>query len=328
MTQHWDGLLTLRKDTLIWPDPLDLFRAGSKLSLNTIIHAVAVSEEASHPICQTINPTMELVEDILLGKRNAVLKRDWSSSGAHVYTKHAQGGTQKICQAFRRVLREETRAYDLVEATDHEDFHRPKWFIQPYLPALIYLGEIRAFFVNGYLMKKIITAPRNEDIQYSTVETPSMIKPLNILGYYFYPFFVSVHVLIGKIYSNLADMRNPNYTKRPGLAGSDLSVTLYDDKTSFDLFALRTLAKLIKAEEFITSQPSGLRVFVRLDISVFLKSGADKCQFVVNEVTRGHNVGFWSAWCTDVKMDTILQELSYTLHFLTYSFGYKGIDSL
>lgn len=327
MTEHWDGLLTLRMQTFIWPDPLDLFRAGSKLSLNTLIHAVAVSEEASHPICQTITPNVELIHDIVLGNRNAVLKRDWSSSSAHVYTKHARGGIVKISQQFRKVLSEGNRAYNLVEATGHQDFPSPQWFIQPYLPALIYLGEIRAFFVNGYLLRKIITTPLQEDIQHSTVETPSMITPLNLLKYSFYPFFVFVHILISKIYRNLANMRDPDYKKRPNLGGSHLSVTFYDDKTSFDRFALRTLAKLIKAEEFTISQPSGLRIFVRLDVSVFVKSGANECQFVVNEVTRGHNVGFWSAWCTDKEMDTMLQELSYTLFFLTYCFGQKELHS-
>ena len=89
---------------------------------------------------------------------------------------------------------------------------------------------------------------------------------------------------------------------------------------SFERFALRTLAKLIKAEESVFSQPSGLRIFVRLDVSVFVKAGENQCQFVVNEVTRGHNTGFWAAWCVGFDQESIIQELSYTLHFLTHSF--------
>ena len=83
------------------------------------------------------------------------------------------------------------------------------------------------------------------------------------------------------------------------------------------------MAKLIKAEELVNKKPSGLRIFVRLDVSVFAKAGEDGYHFVVNEVTRGHNTGFWGRWGKKEEQDALFQELSYTLHFLTYSFMKK-----
>ena len=180
MEKHWDGLLELRNHTLIWPDPLDLFRAGSKLNLNNIVHAVALSEGQSYPICATVEPDDDLLQSIMDGTKSLVLKRDWSSSSSHVYTKHTAGGLAGACGRLQAAIEKEEAAYAALQAND---FIRPTWFIQPYLPALIIIGEIRAFFVNGLLLRKIITSPCEGRIDETTLENPSMIMPLHRLKY-------------------------------------------------------------------------------------------------------------------------------------------------
>jgi len=43
-------------------------------------------------------------------------------------------------------------------------FPKPLWFIQPYMPAFIYLGEVCALFINGSLYNTFITTPLEGDL--------------------------------------------------------------------------------------------------------------------------------------------------------------------
>lgn len=68
----------------------------------------------------------------------------------------------------------------------------------------------------------------------------------------------------------------------------------------------------------MTGRQSGLRIFARLDITV-ISHGDNQLQFLVNEVTRGHNTGTWGGiLVTSVKV--LVQELTHVLHFLAYEF--------
>jgi hypothetical protein len=60
-----------------------------------------------------------------------------------------------------RALRE--REEEIFGGAQPTRFPRPQWFLQPYLPGLIYLGELRAFFVNGILYNSFSTTPLDKN---------------------------------------------------------------------------------------------------------------------------------------------------------------------
>ena len=61
----------------------------------------------------------------------------------------------------------------------------------------------------------------------------------------------------------------------------------------FDKWLLQTLEKLITAEEHESEVASSLRVFVRLDTSVYYDESAKAHRWFVNEVTRSHDTCLW-----------------------------------
>ena len=96
----------------------------------------------------------------------------------------------------------------------------------------------------------------------------------------------------------------PGFEPNAWLNGTDIvSKVLVNPDQTFERFALKMLCKVIPAEEFITKERSptgtGMRIMVCMDISVFLADG--KPRFIVNELTRTHNTGFFNAWDTAGK---------------------------
>ena len=61
------------------------------------------------------------------------------------------------------------------------------------------------------------------------------------------------------------------------------------------IFVLNVLASLITQEESRGIKTSGLKVFARLDISVFRRVDKGKLSYMVNEVTRGHTASLFIA---------------------------------
>lgn len=93
----------------------------------------------------------------------------------------------------------------------------------------------------------------------------------------------------------------------------------FDDPTkSFEFFALSMLARLIVTEEcqFDNEKFSGLRIFCRLDISVFREQNTGKYQFFVDEVTRTHGAGLFKRWDTIRNTDFGFQGMEEVLHFV------------
>lgn len=99
------------------------------------------------------------------------------------------------------------------------------------------------------------------------------------------------------------------------LTAPELSQAQVDLEKIVERFALNMLTKLIPADEFITKQRSGMRIFLRMDISVFLADG--KPHFFVNELTRDHCTGLFQAWDVNFKNELLMQELAKVLHFTT-----------
>lgn len=93
----------------------------------------------------------------------------------------------------------------------------------------------------------------------------------------------------------------------------------FDDPTkSFEFFALSMLARLIVTEEcqFDNEQFSWLRIFCRLDISVFREQNTGKYQFFVDEVTCTHGAGLFKRWDTIWNTDFGFQGMEEVLHFV------------
>ena len=125
---------------------------------------------------------------------------------------------------------------------------------------------------------------------------------------------------IGSIHSRLISNRldkdlsvsDPNKT---WLAAPNLSPAQIDADKIVERFALRMLAKLVPAYEFVTKQRSGMRIFVRLDISVFLEDGTPR--FFVNEINNDHCSSMFQAGDEGYRNEILFQELANVLHFHT-----------
>ncbi|KAF9473080.1 hypothetical protein BDN70DRAFT_900049 [Pholiota conissans] len=299
MLDHWDGLMALKKHTYIWPDPDDFFEQGSKLHLASMAQAVAQSENQLYPICAIVEPTLEIVNDILTGACQGVLKREWSSTSTHVIYKGKHGD---LAQEFTETLHaRRTLERQLAKKRSHPLLRNPpKWYIQPFISSLTDVGEIRVFIVNGMILENIITRPVDDESGCHVIwENPSQISTLDVI-------------------KNLAEGK-PFHHPYSSLLNADhvnAGILIQSIKHSYQVFALRTLSKLILAEEFITKRESGLRIFARLDITV-LTTGNGNCQFLVNEITRGHNAGTWGSF---INQEPLIHEMVHVLHFLAYNF--------
>jgi len=172
METLWDGIGILSQKLTIWPDPRHLLAEGSKLFYMKIITEASASLGYSYPRCLRINPTNKDIQGITDGRLAAVIKRGYSHQGQHVYTPH----TSEICHKFGSALRDERLAYR--NDSQPTRFPKPVWFMQPYIPALLYLGEIKTFIINGTLFNSVVTTPKNlsdvdlPDIQHALLFTP------------------------------------------------------------------------------------------------------------------------------------------------------------
>ncbi len=160
----------------MWPDPRDLILTGSKLYMNHIVTEAARALGQSQPVIAVCDdPTVNLVQDIIDGKINGVLKREYSSNTTHVYSKH----TKNAVTNFRKAMEDQRKFWCWDKRKIYEN---PKWFIQPYIPSLIYLGEIRAYIVNGILIN-IITSTPDLDSGLLDVTQVVQIRPLCNIRY-------------------------------------------------------------------------------------------------------------------------------------------------
>jgi hypothetical protein len=101
----------------------------------------------------------------------------------------------------------------------------------------------------------------------------------------------------------------------PWLASSTISPHEVDFEKSLPYFALNVLSRTILTQEFYMPRRSCMRLFVRMDISVFQRDG--KFHYMVNELTSSQHTALFMAWGTK-HMDFCLQDLAKSLHFVTY----------
>lgn len=172
MEHMWNGMGTLTQRLMVWPDPRHLLSEGFKLYHIKIITEAASSLGYSYPRVKRLTPDRTYIREIKNGDADAVLKRDFSSQGRHVYTPHTRDAEMKLAHA----LRDERAAYD------GSIFPSPTWFIQPYVAPLLYLGEVRVFIVNGAVFNTVSTTPKgNVDLGDLEMVETVLFTPLSQL---------------------------------------------------------------------------------------------------------------------------------------------------
>jgi hypothetical protein len=190
MISVWKGECELVKRMTVWPDPRDLLMAGTKLYFQAIIARCAISMGEPQVHTPHVEPTTEMIQRITERKLDAVLKREFSSHGQHVFSADTKNAVTKFERAYDR----EEVAY----GWKNLEFNRPMWFLQPFIPGLKYLGEVRVFVVNGTIFKSIVTTP-GEPGQPLDITEPTMFTPLSKLRYV-------TQNNNNNIFSNLRDM--------------------------------------------------------------------------------------------------------------------------
>jgi hypothetical protein len=152
MEIFWRNLRRLGLKVPIWPEPDDLLVEGAKLLTYEANRASAAVFGEPYPnVIIEPEPTEELVAEIQTGVKKCVLKRDFSDCGDHVF----RLGMPSAVEIFRKAREREGSVYNDGQST----FPQPTWFLQPYMPGFVHLGEIRAFFVNGALFNAFATTP-------------------------------------------------------------------------------------------------------------------------------------------------------------------------
>ena len=108
--------------------------------------------------------------------------------------------------------------------------------------------------------------------------------------------------------------------------GSGPQVQQVDLNAEFERYVLDHVACLIQLEERMLNTDkaeeqhlSGLRVFVRLDVSIYRQASNNSINYMVNEVSRGHARGlFQPQECNTPRSMTLFSE-SMALAILSYA---------
>jgi len=98
------------------------------------------------------------------------------------------------------------------------------------------------------------------------------------------------------------------------LMDPNLSECLWEPEHSFEHFAMQMLSKLVPAEEYMTGRRSGLRVFCRLDVSVYKDSRDKSMKFLLDNIARSQTTGLFLEWAKTSRRGVFFRELSSGLH--------------
>lgn len=153
-----------------------MLTVGSKLLGQRLLMKCAAALGLDHPYIIPIEDEdlIRVSGEIGDGVTDGVLKRTQSAWSYHLITKHTQNPRKEITTAL-----EEQRDW---KSPGHL-FVEPRWFLQPYLPALMYLGELRTFLVDGALYYTIYTTPTEFDTQTIARTSGKFVRPLRAFGY-------------------------------------------------------------------------------------------------------------------------------------------------
>jgi hypothetical protein len=206
----------------------------------------------------------------------------------HVIGPHTEDPVENLMHA----VEEQKKTWPKVD----EFFGQPLWFIQPFLAQLLQIGEVRVVIVGGRMAYTLSTKPRLGVSQGWGVTDKPFLRPVHQHSY------------------NPDAPQGSRYTE---LTAEDVPMEEFDDiKNLLEHYALTMLGRLITLEEREMGRMSGLRVFVRLDVSVFRESRTGAYRFFVNEITRGHGAGLFQEWVSHEKADFLFQHLAEVFHLV------------
>lgn len=160
----------LTKKVVVWPEPMEQFRTGSKvncqLELDIATKSIGMSRPASVVVPEDV--LEDVARSILNKKILGVLKRDFSADGDHVY------GSFKpfTMDQFSKAVADTHKDWEAVR----DVFGVPQWVLQPLLTFLSKAGEIRTFICDGILITSMVTMPR-EDLD-MWVQPTDRVTPL------------------------------------------------------------------------------------------------------------------------------------------------------
>ena len=98
---------------------------------------------------------------------------------------------------------------------------------------------------------------------------------------------------------------------------ADVDISKFDvDVDQMDYYILNIFSRVIRQEERMTGRMSGLRIFCRVDASIYRHAGAKEHHFFVNEITRTHGAGLFPSWDTNNRLDFLFVRMAKVLHYV------------
>ncbi|KIM37238.1 hypothetical protein M413DRAFT_13424 [Hebeloma cylindrosporum] len=239
--RYHESSLLLAETLTIWPNPRDMLTVGQKLQTQRLLIKCAAALDFNHP---TLVPISEgdlesVAGEIQDGAVEGVLKRTQSAWSNHLITKYTKDPKKKV----KKALREQKKNW----LCSTGEFTEPLWFLQPYLPALMHLGELRTFLIDGALYYTVYTTPEAFDPQVLDRTPGNLPRPLHAFAY------------------DPKDPTSPNTTGWLVLqATDDPDPAHFIVRDSFEKFVLDMMGLMVLAEEKSSGVVSGLRMFGRL----------------------------------------------------------------
>ncbi|TFK16635.1 hypothetical protein FA15DRAFT_662008 [Coprinopsis marcescibilis] len=220
--------------------------------------ARAVRTEIPTSIIPPSDTVSGYVREICGGRMKAVVKRDRSACADHVIHCGVEQDT---------ALEIYTSSEDAVDEFFIERplyFRRPVWFIQPYIDEMRSLGKFLFLFINGCLRHSVETHPRSSKLwKFHTAFTLPQLSEM-----------------IPEIIQDWGSRQGP------------ARIDYFLSSNEMQLEALKYLDKLILSEERISKLPSSLRLFCRIDMSIFRRRD-NTLGYFVNGVHRAHDTDWF-----------------------------------
>lgn len=169
MDKFWISLLKLSEIVPMFPHPQDLLSSACKVQRDNDLMVAAVTATKT-PFPRSI--TLTNLSDVESQARNpgVVIKRDYSDSNQCTFLPG-----KKRQRLVEKKFHETQENYGQIRSLPY-----PSWIAQPYMPALVDKGEIRAFVVGGKVMYSIHTWQRDPASDYS-IELVDNYTPLELV---------------------------------------------------------------------------------------------------------------------------------------------------
>ncbi|TFK17191.1 hypothetical protein FA15DRAFT_711058 [Coprinopsis marcescibilis] len=288
-------LAKLSEGITVWPNPSEMYIRSSKIRLNHHLRYASLSLGKDPPqsiVLADEEEEKQWLQRICVQGFQAVLKRDFSDCGKHVFLPGSSYGDSE--KRMKEIRKEEARYWDRQTGAPLGGksllFPRPKWLVQPYVRELTQCVEIRVFIIRGNVLRVVSTTPLGGPGDGFSWEEP-LLPPI----------------------ANLDDDQVLNW----GVRKSSASVA--DASREWELEAVNYLDKLILVEERKHPLRSGLRLFARMDMSIYKSAADGKYHYFVNEVHRGTSTDWFAHEESEARLELLWKELVKGLYYATFS---------